>query len=1343
MAGRGNPISFKTVPNRNKTQKWQQAKTYNYDGDDWGGYDPYDEYAYDDPAPPPMPQQPPQQYGQMPGYGRPPPRKQSFDQGDERRNFSAGPVMYGGDSRSSGSPARSNVSGGDYSNDGRPRSRPRDFTNPEQVPPPLTMRGSPAPPPGGFPPRKSSVSGGSPAPEVAPMPATKKEEKELPIPPMIRPSDIYKRMEAEREKERQSMEGSRPSMETIQREADAAQPQARPLSSVQEDFGEPVGKNDSAGAPVIPSMRDMSNIGTSFLHGSSEADKAPVATRAPDSKDPAMEILNERADTRAPVGSDPASDILAERTATRAQPGSDPAADIMTERGHPQSIDEPESGVEHYRSMVDQAFDNDSAQNSASLSRDSSVYSQSVGGSGVSRNNSHSTAGISPIMSRVPSAATAKMQQLERERQVPTIAEEPSQKGTPIHSRNVSAGSSELVHPGYRRSLDPPSGDNSPMRTPGMENAHSRRLSQPMTAETESAEPPAVADQGVEMIPSLAPGETPASEAPTPAPLPVTGRSRAGTDYSMRESDIAREASASPEKNEFSPSIAQAASAEQTAFLQDHAGTPTSQWPPTTASGRSSPAKGRVREIAGKYQTIETESRRGSTTSSKSSWSNFRGSDENLPGMGVKKRTTGERGIGSEAGPSATDARPAMSSQMSFRPGLPGQWVETPMPVAEQPVSRTVDNSEALQAPQEEEIPDFSPTTDKQQLPGHSPSSQQEGFLKQAKGAGEALGASLMSTVGVGHQTRDFASNEPPAPVELPRSHRPTGEMGQLNAPDRPELSRGDTEASMATDIASSASDVPPSPPVKDTVGAQHGQAPRARQLQEERRPISNYFSGAVAPLQPTKGHSREQSANLDLPKLGPMTNMSTDTREDDLESDRLRREIVRSLSPTTSREDGAALTQDALDAPDNMRRAEAGQPTEPAAESSERPGLGLLNQRFSWEDRADSKGALDSSPAAARTKDMPIVREPEPDPDIKPEMPYERPRSRGLHIVNAEADDSSDDDKALRQTPQRMLDPEQKGIVSPFTPSQENLRDGLDSRDISRDNMSADAPSPVPMGSGLEVVDSRDTDGDSGTRVPSYYTQGQPDNLTLPKSPSLTQQSPVPESTSPTTPQSAIADKSPTSPTAAAAKPAADTDTATIPAGKPRSTTISAGGKIPPFREILANKDSSKRMDLYKDTRQTFADTNTGLADWLEGMLEQNPEYANVGTRLQPSASGLGTIKGGHKHSPSLAKFKQFGSSLTNSGDGAGGSGSGIRRTSTTKDASTSASAAAGGGGGPPAPPPKDAVWEQRGKDLMKGAGVLGGKAQAGAKGLLMKGRSRFGTKRESGSGGGGGEKV
>ncbi|KAL8730976.1 MAG: hypothetical protein Q9181_004479 [Wetmoreana brouardii] len=132
----GQPPSFKTNVNRAKTKRWVEAKSYSYDGDDWGDMDEYDEYGgYDEPAPPPRPtgfrqrgqsasREPQGIYqSQQPGYGipeanqhgypnmgrqtqvqqqygprsvtNPPyqpsqlPRPGSFDQGDERRAFSA------------------------------------------------------------------------------------------------------------------------------------------------------------------------------------------------------------------------------------------------------------------------------------------------------------------------------------------------------------------------------------------------------------------------------------------------------------------------------------------------------------------------------------------------------------------------------------------------------------------------------------------------------------------------------------------------------------------------------------------------------------------------------------------------------------------------------------------------------------------------------------------------------------------------------------------------------------------------------------------------------------------------------------------------------------------------------------------------------------------------------------------------------------------------------------------------------------------------------------------------------------------------------------------------------
>ena len=55
-AASGHPTTFNTNVNRAKTKKWVEAKSYSYDGDDWGDVDDYDEYGgYDEPEPAPEP----------------------------------------------------------------------------------------------------------------------------------------------------------------------------------------------------------------------------------------------------------------------------------------------------------------------------------------------------------------------------------------------------------------------------------------------------------------------------------------------------------------------------------------------------------------------------------------------------------------------------------------------------------------------------------------------------------------------------------------------------------------------------------------------------------------------------------------------------------------------------------------------------------------------------------------------------------------------------------------------------------------------------------------------------------------------------------------------------------------------------------------------------------------------------------------------------------------------------------------------------------------------------------------------------------------------------------------
>ncbi|KAI7262124.1 hypothetical protein KC345_g9537 [Hortaea werneckii] len=1475
MAG-SQPLSFKTVPGRNRTQKWSQAKTYNYDGDEWGGYDPYDEYGdYDEQAASASQTQPPK-----------PQRQNSFDAGDERRNFSAGYVEH---SRGMSPTAASTTStgarrpstdhaaraaalaaAGRSSHEYETRPRGRNFTNPEQVPPPLAMHSSPARSTGSgvsaqqaFPPRKSSISNsahsGSPAPSARAAPAAK-PDNDKPL-PFVRPSDIYKRVPEERERERaNSMDSSRRSMDSNQREPSPAaissptsssmgagrrpslvpvaesresrlmeepqtsslpaveeraaspevapQPEYKPLSSLHSGTG---GTEESqrkkSTSPVLPPVSRISGFGSDFISGTSrEPSQEPEAGRAGQDQDHVQSTISRV--MQSPV--EPTSQGNAPAEASGAYHDPPYASETSDKDGGAAALQhQPSSG---FRSVVNTAFDrkDDNSVPATPLSRDNSGSHYSRGTDGLSRSNTDSTAGISPIMSRVPSASTAQQRPS-------VIAEEPAtrtptqsrpasgthevpRKPSPGHTRDFSNGSaSSIVQPGYRRSLDPPSSGNSPARTPALEDTDNRRLSTPLAAE-HVAETPDIPDQAAEMPePHLAPAETPASEvAPLPSPridteLPTRTRGRSGTDYSTREADLAHEVNASPEQGSYSPPVAEESRDQQALFLRTHFGNPSGPNSPALASpalpspgharpassgkagfgvvragtpgstrgdqsGRESPAKGRVREIADNYNSLES-SRRNSAVSTKSSWSNFRNESlENLAPLQRKGTGGSQLGLnetrsespggtgqgdlspGVEHGQErstpalnvpgndgAADRRTDAERPMSFRPHLPGEWVSFgPTPAGEQPPGvegshgesseppRSSPSPRAPESPDEDATPDFTPTNQSRQVSGHDNKSSPA--FNSVKGAGAALGASLMASSGMTSQARDFGSNEP-ATVDYPEMQPKvqTGEVSGFLKPQalRPSAQRSEstaTDYSEMTEGGSTITEMPPSPPKKD-LDDDGLVSDREPDHATGGRPVSSYFAGAVPPLrtgrsrEPSQEPAAEQSdANVERPQA--MTSISPDTGAEDMESDRLRKEIERSLDSQelegarheNAMED-AERTQDALDAPDNERREEEGAPALPATEiddaqargvesqaaSASRPGL--LNQRFSWENRPEAPETL--TPPRPRA-------EPQRHYDIPPEMPYERPRSRQLHIVNNEdAEDESPVEETAKSFPVAAQEPDQaeRGMTESLPVGAATDRAVFvkkSDEDLRGDAMKDVEPSPI-------ADDDQHNDTVSETvdsRLPSYYQSdlaGEPSSL----------------STAPQPPEKDAA--SPTSPSAAQDK---------------RQST----GRIPPFREILAIKSSPQRIQAYNDTRHTFADMDTGLTNWMSSMLTQHPEHASLhtdGSSQPPSALQQSTASR-HKHSPSILKIPKLGGSGAQ--DSAAPSGSYASDTAPT-----------------PKTPGRDIDMDrvqQRGKDLMKNASVLGGKAQAGARGLFAKGKNRFGGKqRESGGGDGGGK--
>ncbi|KAK6436701.1 hypothetical protein LTR95_007109 [Oleoguttula sp. CCFEE 5521] len=1090
---------------------------------------------------------------------------------------------------------------------------------------------------------------------------------------------------------------------------------------------------------------------------------------------------------------------------SQSAPSYDPAAEILAERQRHapaehlgRAAHEHPAGLAHqpsagYRSMVNRAFDSeaDTTGLTPMASRDTM---QTDSAAGVGRSNTTSTGSISPIMSHVPSAAVMQIKQ--RDNVVSPIAEESRPESriasdatirASSHSRGIApkpspshaSAADPSFEPGYRRNINAPSPGNSPARTPAVEDVNTRRISGPQIAERYAAEPSDVPPEAPE-LPGviLAPAETPASEAPpaldTYRDLPTKTRDRSGTDYSMREADMAQQVSNAPDKV-ASPVIAEAAAFNQDQYLRTHPA-PASPGPnspsaigagfskpgfgvpraTTPGSGRNSPVPGNnggsypcVKAIVDQYHQIDDASRRNSTasvSSSKSSWSNFRGSTEDLPGL--KRKTTEGSMLSSDRVESPVDARDEAPSNISaasptrpflgdanrlesFRPQLPGQWVSyAPTPVSEEmpatpPVAPVHYATPQMNEPHHDQLPespptprveqsrepeavDFTPNPKKNQMrssdtptitDGKSPTAT----LASLKNAGDALGAAFMSSVGYSsHETRDFAAPKAPAaPVDVPEM-RPHRETGDVFRPSAPELNRGYSEApSFASDITnitavSRSSSRPPTPPAKDTPGP--SLAPAAALGGD--RPISSYFSGAepAAPAPLKFGRQGQNAANdssNDRPKFMP--SLSTDTSVSDLESDRLRKDIVRSLGAEKvekmKREsimEDVERTENELGAPANARAIESGQSLQPVNESaagdarsalpsqSTQAKPGFLDQRFSWENR----------PAGGLYAPMAVVGELEGD---EGRASYERPRSaQGLHVINTAVGAPSEPSTADTPKPTlgAMEGPMQapaltvndaspafdgdegpsygshaggqsgeRDLVSPITKSQENL--GIHNS-LSGDGSLADmAPSPIsePDHDHFDSIDSR---------------AGHPDTA------------------------------------ASTSLPAVD---ASSPASLGKAATRQSGSRIPPFREILAIKSTPDRIQAYSSTRETFANMNTGLNDWVSAMMAQHPEHADVATRppLNPSATiGRGR---GHKPTASIANFtKQF-------TGGADGPGPAERKAS--NPAGYAAVRPKTGGGEGSGVDVKE--LQMKGKDMMKSAG-------AGAKGLFAKGKSRFG---------------
>ena len=1412
-AGGQQPTSFKTNVNRAKTRRWVEAKSYTYDGDDWGDADEYDEYGgYDEPPTPPKPTGLRQQgqsagsisqspYGSptahqqrwnenaRPDYGNIAPQHQqqyglrsstnpqprvnqdlgrsaSFDRGDEKRAFSAGGSQTG--IRSSGAPTNHkpynnpNVQSptqfnpnqmrqvqpdlyeaqpqrqmppqrdqsiaevyspsvnyrGPYSYD-EPRQAAagnrtqsmtsttssidvhnrRDFT-PSALPPPLHPQSSPplvSGPVPQRPPRSSSLSQTT-QPQIynaAQGPSTEALSEASPLQrertssnagkplPLIRPADIYRRMNEEKERERQSQESSRPSIDAVNdkaedqkstshtnlREEELRSPgpatsalSSSPLESTEAD----VHKQESVQSSH-PGTKIQGEHGTSkdlrsdqFTRSDQQQTSSP-ATASTSNQSSLLPMLPEVARMSAFGDSflgtsnqdDRAESEMAVPPASH-QPSTGPttmADGSMTDLQH-----QPSSG---FRSVVNQAFDITDDQIPPTPS--------TTAGSGVERSTSGGTSVISPIISRGPSTskpesnlkdtskpplASPVAEEVESSSSIP-VPSEPA--GTPRQTVKIPAESDAApaeyheqspVHfiPGHRRDLSTPSPGNSPARTPALES--NRQLRQPQEAELAIASP-TEPDAGSRM-----------------SPMKEAGRVRDESPFSFD---------------------------------------------PRNRNDASSQSK--VRDLAGKFENASS-SRRGSDQS--------------------PTRRIGQLALASQNKDSTAPTRPQGDRMESFRPRLPGGWdsyaSNAPLATSNRSLEderRGSDNGldNANTFPQRLDDTSASSSLESPDTPTQAhhtegkPESQNDPF-SSVKAAGSALAGAFASITGVDQSVSDesagtetnaarYFSNEP---ISKPRSRSTS-----INTTIHPEADR--PPLPLASDDDDDLSNVAPTPPLQKS------------QMLKKMRGSPERFQHAAIPGNSEYGYGSQQATSVSRPPMPPQ--LSTDAGSH-YESDRLRREIMRDLTPDVPSEPTTAESESPYQDEPRLPAVQTSQPHSAARESTvlpkeyesywNGPSRQSLSRSSSGHNRISASIGLQEAPATAMVNEDPStlpVNDPQVDlastkgdllgirPSLEPHrFSWEPSSPRQLPTIETSQ-------KSLPNSP-----PLQTSYSQEYEPIQsENAdkeglevsqRESLDSPTVHDPfgKISVDVRS-LEFG-GLQADDMNlkptlpETFRDRGASGFSSEKQSIPDSIE-------TRDSLQDRTRAEAFPQSETEGpyEHPTS--AISIVPRNDELISSIPS-PPVQTGVQS--KVPAFREILALKTAAERIRSFNEARDHFANTELELRNWLTTMSNARPEHADVLANVgRPPAAIM-------DHKPSTSRLL---SGLRSTGSQQPGVRPGISASDTGNSFYQGSSPLAGGS------KISSHQVQAKGKDLLHSAGVFGGKANVAAKGLFSKGRSRL----------------
>jgi hypothetical protein len=1252
----------------------------------------------------------------------------ALDAQDRPHQDPVGGVTYGsGDagrrSESSGRPSLSELQG-------------RSESPYRTVNPPLSGRSQPSrdeSPAKRFPPRKSSLSQDTPIMEPnlpsssnSAVSASDNASAAKPL-PFIRPADIYKRMEEEREKERRSQESSRPSIDsnasrprerdaftsTLQSQ-EASRPKIDDASGITRDNRSPArtALSSSVSSEQLPS--ENKSLEASEDTGSSRKPKSTLDPVAERKSEYGFENMLEGTGPDHPPSSEPATSA----------PAGDPAGLLASSASAEQA--EPitaASEASKYPDRPDPVAA--SSQNSEkSLPQFLPVFrGVSVFGPDFLDQNPAPSDNLSPVRqpaneaqdiqvnNTTPSGAPSSSTKASQDTRSPSAATS-DPVGTEMR-HSPSTGPGLVAHQGIDNSQDQvpprplPTGDSalgpngasasgiSPINTrtassdpPTTAVNQSKNQHAPIAEETVAASTPPVQSAAAQPR-TFQEAEQSISEPalpPPPPPPPPPAKDDHRQDYSIpspensqarppatvgiigvQERQLASKPNTTPTDSRRPWEITRMASEDspdQRKAFETKVG-PKDSSPSTPASTSGAPAgpstKGTVRELAEK---LESRSGRAS------------------PAVSVDRDTE--------------PPRPAPVKLESFRPSLPGGWrsyttnTDTPSPrqehsaalrSMEEPRRPTPTQPDRVEdspvSSEDDDIPTAGPPRPRGEGSDYGPS---KAAFTAAAAAGSALVGAFTSTIGLDSEhgehphSYEVSDDEPMTTAPVVRDDTSRMDISNVTSEDQADTlaPRRQNEPFTTLSIVPSppAKDVPTEPTDIESPGSTIGYFPQP--LRTSKTPET---------LQP-KAHD-----SLSPPRPQMLPALSSDPSMQGTESDRLRDEIVQSLTPKST------------------------------------PYEGELERPSSDDDDDDN----------ARLSQLPVADQPHPpgstlDTGASPKTDDATPKN-----INAESNHSPSDasqmptspavaDKAL---PQPIASTEAAtravnvGVLGDRLMLEQRFSWEPQPEVVASPSQSAASAPAVPVG-GVQGSHSESDSFQTTRPYPQLQTPRHTDSPSVvpPMAPEDTLRRVQDEAPNNYDEASHSADAPPQgTPT----KPSFRPLRSSLPASDANSVVPLAAREIH-FREILSLGTPQDRIQAFNTTQEVIANQDTGLQEWLRAMGNQLPEHSDIlrdnGRLSAQESENLASFK----PSPARSKFQRF-ASLANAS----------QPTSQSADLEYDSSSASI----PPGGKSTNLHMPGQGKKLLKDASKIGGQAGVVAKGLFAKGKNKL---RPSG---GGGDKV